>query len=137
MIQERRRLFLLSTILLAAAFPAAAQNRYDVQGPIELHGHITVKPGMGPNLEKVFASEYYPAISKQRGFRHAGLLKVAGAEDQYLLKLAFDSEELRLRWAQSEIHQSVWPNMLANYADNKVTAFSIVGPRHGAVNRSR
>ena len=89
------------------------------------------------DLEKVFATEYYPAISKQRGFRHAGLLKVTGAEDQYLLKLAFDSEELRLRWAQSEIHQKVWPNMLANYADNKVTAFSIVGPRHGAANRSR
>lgn len=115
--------------LVITCFPLVGQNRYDVQGPIEMHGRVTVKPGMGPSLEKVFLNDYYPAISSQPGFRQSSLLKVPGSQDQYVLTLAFDSEDLRLQWAKSEIHGKVWPKMLANYADNKVSAYSIVGPK--------
>ncbi len=119
------------TLALACSSGPGGGRRYDGPGPVELHGHITTKSGAGPELEKIFHEVYYPAISSQAGFKYSNLLKVPKRDNKYLLTLAFESEDLRIRWAESDLHQEVWPQMLAQYSGEEldgVDAFGIIDP---------
>ena len=121
----------IATFALACSSGPGGGRRYDGPGPVELHGHITTKSGAGPELEKVFHDAYYPAISSQAGFKYSNLLKVPKRDNKYLLTLAFESEDLRIRWAESDLHQEVWPQMLAQYSGEEldgVDAFGIIDP---------
>ncbi len=116
---------------LACSSGPGSGRRFDGPGPVELHGHITTKSGAGPELEKVFHEVYYPAISSQAGFKFSNLLKVPDTDNKYVLTLAFESEDLRIRWAESDLHQEVWPQMLAQYSGEQldgVDAFGMVDP---------
>ena len=126
-----KHLSLACTLALAVACSSGpgGGRRYDGPGPVELHGHITAKSG--PELEKVFHETYYPAISSQAGFKYSNLLKLPNRENKYLLTLAFESEDLRIRWAESDLHQEVWPQMLAQCsaeALDGVDAYGIIDP---------
>ena len=124
-------LAILVAFTLACSSGPSGGRRYDGPGPVELHGHFTTKSGTPADVEKTFHEVYYPAISSQAGFKYSNLLTVPNSSGKYVLTLAFESEDLRIQWAQTDLHQEVWPQMTAlmrGDAPSSVDAFGIVDP---------
>jgi len=118
----------LTGLLLGSLVCFAEVRRFEGPGPVEIHVHANTKADMGANLEKVFKTQFYPAISAQTGFRHCDLLRSPEHKGAYVLTIAFDSEDLRVSWTNSDLHQQLWPKMQANFdAENmKIEAFGMV-----------
>lgn len=131
MLDSRFALRFVGFFLLLSLLSFAEVRRYDGPGPVEIHVHAKAKSGMGSNLEKLFREEFYPAISKQPGFRHCDLLRNPHIEGQYLLTIAFDSEDLRVKWANSPLHERIWPKMQANMEGDsiKIDALGMVATK--------
>ena len=96
-------------------------RRIDGPGPMELHVHLTAKAGHADQLESAFREAFYPAISKQAGFRHSDLLRMPDKDGEYVLTIAFESEDLRVRWANTPLHNEVWPKFSAHAIDSKMS----------------
>jgi len=79
--------------------------------PVQLHISIEVKPGKGPELEKIFQTAYIPAIKVQDGFLWTRLLRGYDSNSSYEIDISFKSEKQRAAWAQSKEHQSAWPRV--------------------------
>jgi heme-degrading monooxygenase HmoA len=78
---------------------------------IELHIYLEPFEGKEKALESLYLREYVPGIRIQKGFRRTTLLKKRDALREYQIDIAFDTEELRLRWVESKEHQAIWPKM--------------------------
>jgi heme-degrading monooxygenase HmoA len=77
-----------------------------------LHVELKVKPGLQQPLEKTYREIFLPAISSQKGFQSAHLLRpVEGGADDYRLTLAFDHQASQQQWVATDIHQQVWPQI--------------------------
>jgi len=74
---------------------------------VALHVDLQLKPGAGPELEKTFRDAFRPAISAQPGFSGVALLQATSEADGYRLVIEFQSEELRLNWVATNLHQQV------------------------------
>jgi heme-degrading monooxygenase HmoA len=97
--------------------------------PIELHCDLDVAPDKEPDLVTTFHSVFAPAMSKQPGFVAVTLLKLdsakagaAPANASHRLVISFDTEQQRLAWVATDIHQRVWPQMEKNLQGAKFTA---------------
>lgn len=100
---------------IAAAFagPGLKPSLY-AQNPgksVQLHIYIEVKPGKGPDLEKLYHSAYVPAIKVQDGFLSTRLLRQYDSTSKYEIDISFKTEKQRAAWAQSKEHQSAWPKV--------------------------
>ena len=93
---------------------------------VALHVDLQLKPGAGPELEKTFGDVFRPAISAQPGFSGVALLHSIPEADHYRLVIEFQSEELRLDWVATDLHQQVWPRMEAHCASYSVKNFTVV-----------
>lgn len=93
---------------------------------VALHVDLQLKPGAGPELEKTFRDVFRPAISTQPGFSGVALLHSTPEADLYRLVIEFQSEELRLDWVATDLHQQVWPRMDAHCASYSVKNFAVV-----------
>ena len=80
---------------------------------IELYIHLEPNAGMETQLESVFRDSFVPAISVQEGFRRVALIKSREALRKYQIVLAFDSEDLRMKWVDSKEHQEAFPKVAA------------------------
>jgi heme-degrading monooxygenase HmoA len=78
---------------------------------VQLHIYIEVKPGKGPDLEKLYHSSYVPAIKVQDGFLSTRLLRQYDSNSKYEIDISFKTEKQRAAWAQSKEHQSAWPKV--------------------------
>lgn len=78
---------------------------------IELHIYLEPFEGKETELESVYWSDFVPAITIQEGFQRVTLIKRRDALREYQINLAFDTEELRLKWVGSKEHQAVWPKI--------------------------
>ena len=121
--------FLLTAILLAASVaPLAAQKKeFDVPGPIELHIYLTAKPGQEKELERVYKEVFFPAVSRQEGFRSSQMMRKPNS-NEFTVRLSFNSEELRLKWVASAEHQKAWPALSGLSAKTSYTGFGVVHP---------
>ena len=84
------------------------------QGPgksVQLHIYIEVKPGKGPDLEKLYHSAYVPAIKVQDGFLSSRLLRHYESNSKYEIDISFKTEKQRAAWAKSKEHQDAWPKV--------------------------
>jgi len=84
------------------------------EGPsksVQLHIYIEVKPGKGPDLEKLYQSAYVPAIKVQDGFLSTRLLRHYDSNSKYEIDISFKTEKQRAAWAQSKEHQAAWPKV--------------------------
>jgi heme-degrading monooxygenase HmoA len=93
---------------------------------VALHLDLQVHPGAGPELENSFRDIFRPAISAQPGFSGVALLASTSEADRYRLVIEFQSEELRLNWVATELHQQVWPRMEAHCVSYAVKNFTVV-----------
>jgi heme-degrading monooxygenase HmoA len=93
---------------------------------ISLNVDLQLKPGAGPELEKTFREVFRPAISAQPGFSNVALLRSASEADSYRLVIEFQTEDLRLKWAATDLHQQVWPQMKAHCDAVSLKHFAVV-----------
>lgn len=64
-------------------------------------------------LAAFFRDEYRVAMSRQRGFRAARLLKVVGVEDELQVEIEFAGEEEAAAWRASPEHAQLSPRLKA------------------------
>ena len=57
----------LAVFLLGSVLCFAEVRRFEGPGPVEIHVHADTKANMSSNLDKVFKTQFYPAISSQDG----------------------------------------------------------------------
>ncbi len=114
--------YVLTLVFLVSSSVALGGEvrRIDGPGPMELHVHLTAKAGHADQLESAFRKAFYPAISKQAGFRHSDLLRMPDKDGEYVLTIAFESEDLRVRWANTPLHNEVWPKFSAHAVESKM-----------------
>lgn len=125
---------LLALVALGCSSGESGGRRFEGPGPMVLHVNITTQSGHGAELEKTFHETFYPAVSRQAGFKYSELLKHEGSDNSYVLTIGFESEDLRARWAASDLHQEVWPQMVAHMsgeAPGEIEALGIVDPPMG------
>ena len=111
-----RRRWLKSFVFGAAATLAGRGLKPDLfaEGAgksVQLHIYIEVKPGKGPDLEKLYHSAYVPAIKVQDGFLSTRLLRHYDSNSKYEIDISFKTEKQRKAWAQSKEHQAAWPKV--------------------------
>ncbi|MDZ4800841.1 MAG: hypothetical protein SGI92_22000 [Bryobacteraceae bacterium] len=110
----KRRTYLKAAI---AAIPAAATAAAAAGKPgIQLHLDLAVDLTREKEMLKTFEQTFKPAASKHQGYIDVQMLKFRTAvmgkppgDANYRFALTFQSEELRQKWAASDIHQQVWP----------------------------
>jgi hypothetical protein len=78
---------------------------------IELHIYLEPHEGKEKALESLYGEEYVPGIRIQKGFIRTTLLKRRDALREYQIDIAFESEELRMKWVGSKEHSTVWPKI--------------------------
>ncbi len=118
-------------VALGCSSGSGGGRRFDGPGPLVLHVKITTQSGQGVELEKTFHDTFYPAVSRQAGFKFSNLLKEQGGGNSYVLTIGFESEDLRLRWVATDLHQEVWPQMAAHMrgeGPDGIEALGIIDP---------
>ena len=122
------RIAIATLLTLSFAATLAAQKKeFDVPGPIELHIYLTAKPGGEAELERVYKEVFYPAASRQKGFRSSQLMRKPKTAE-YTVRLAFDTEEQRLQWVASAEHQKAWPALSGAAAKATYAGFGVIWP---------
>ena len=129
---ERRNLLkLLAVAGLGASGGAAGLTRASAQAqgagagagarkPIVLYCDLAIDPAREQEMLQAFHSRFRPAAEsfRGRGFIDLKMLKLRSVIQggpapapgiNYRFQLTYESEEQRLVWAQSELHQEVWP----------------------------
>ncbi len=103
---------------LAAALPAAHLAQGAAAKPIQLHCDLELDPAKEKVMLENYRKIFVPAISKQPGFVSVQLLKLrierqgkAPAGCPYRLIISFQTEEQRLKWVASDVHQKAWPTV--------------------------
>ncbi len=102
---------------MAAALPAAAVSAAAAP-PIQLHCDLEVNPAREKEMLAIYNKDFRPAIIKQPGFVAVRLLKLraekqgkAPANCPYRLVISFQTEEQRLTWVATPLHQKTWGAM--------------------------
>ena len=80
---------------------------------IELHIYMEPLAEKEEEFVTMYRAEYVPGIRIQEGFRRTTLLKKRDALREYQIDIAFDTEELRMKWVVSREHTDIWPRMAA------------------------
>jgi hypothetical protein len=85
---------------------------------VQLHCDLTVDPERAAEAEHYFETVYRPAAMKFDGYVALQLLKLqsvlagqAPAGLNYRFSITYESEELRMAWVRSDVHQVVWPTL--------------------------
>ena len=85
---------------------------------VQLHCDLTVDPRRAAEAERYFETVYRPAAMKFEGYVALHLLKLqsvplgeAPAGMNYRFSITYESEELRMKWVNSDAHQEVWPTL--------------------------
>ena len=83
---------------------------------VQLHCDLAVDPAKAADAEHYFETVYRPAAMMFEGYIDLRLLKLhavlagqAPAGANYRFSITFETEELRLKWVASDVHQVVWP----------------------------
>src|SRR5690349_10110522 len=105
----KRRTYLKTMLAGAGActgLPAATEH------PIVLHVDLSVDPAREQEMLKNFHTIFHPAAVKHPGYIDVKMLKlrkaVMGTAPEgvnYRFQLTYESEELRLKWVASAVHQ--------------------------------
>ena len=128
----QRRTYLKSMLAAGSGAPFAAgqgQDRF-----ILLHVDLAVDPAKEKEFVRRFHTTFKPTAIKHKGYRDVRILKLRDAlmgkapgDANYRFVLAYDSEELRQQWVNSDDHKRVWPELenLLKHKNYNVLLFDI------------
>jgi heme-degrading monooxygenase HmoA len=107
----------LKTVLSAGAAASFAAGQ-EKERFILLHVDLAVDPAQEKEFVRIFHTTFKPVAAKQKGYRDVRILKLrdtlaghAPGDANYRFVLAYDSEELRQKWVNSDDHKRVWPQL--------------------------
>lgn len=107
----------LKTLAAAAAAGSLAQAAKTAH-PICLHVDLQVDPAKEQEMLHNFQTVFLPAAVKHPGYIDVKMLKLrsalqgsAPAGMNYRFQLIYESEELRQKWINSDVHKKVWPTI--------------------------
>jgi hypothetical protein len=93
---------------------------------VQLHCDLTIDPKRAAEAEHYFETVYRPAGAKFEGYVDLQLLKLqsvlegqATAGMNYRFSITYESEELRMAWVRSDVHQDVWPTLQGYLTSDK------------------
>lgn len=85
---------------------------------VQLHCDLTVDPARAAEAEHYFETVYRPAAMAFGGYVDLQLLKLqsvlagqAPAGMNYRFSITYESEDLRMAWVRSDVHDAVWPRL--------------------------
>ena len=123
----------LTTMLAAVAAGKGVQAQTAAKNPIVLYCDLVIDPSKEQEVLKNFHTIFKPAGEKFPGYIDVKLLKLrtvysgaAPGNVNYRFQLTYESEELRQKWINSDIHKKVWPtieNLLANKTSYQTLLF--------------
>ena len=120
--------FLLAVLAATLGCTAVPEREFDIDGPVEQHVWISAKAGQEEAFERTFADVFYPALHSQEGFISASLLREPGTAD-YIIRLAFQTEEQRAAWVHSDAHETAWPQLAAYAGEPTWEGLSLIHPK--------
>jgi heme-degrading monooxygenase HmoA len=104
----------LKTMLAVALMPGVALAS-EAQ-PIQIHLDLAVDPAKEQEMVEFFQQKFRPAAAQQPGYIDLRLLKLKAAlrgvpppGTGYQFVMTFASEELRQKWAATDLHKHLWP----------------------------
>ena len=88
--------------------------------PIVLYCDLAIDPAREEEMLRAFRTRFKPAAEsfRGRGYIDVKMLKLRSViqggpapapEINYRFQLTYETEEQRIAWAQSDLHQEVWP----------------------------
>jgi hypothetical protein len=102
--------------MLAGGASVATVAAFAAEHPIVLEVDLSVDPAREKEMLDNFHNTFKPAAVKFPGYidvkmlkLHSALMGEAPAGLNYRFQLTYQSEELRQKWAASDVHQKVWP----------------------------
>ena len=118
----------LQAALAALAGIAGVSAQTAAKNPIVLHVDLVVDPAKEQELLRNFETVFKPAAVKYPGYIDVKLLKLrsalmgsAPAGLNYRFQLTYQSEELRQKWINSDVHNKVWPMLEASLKSKDYT----------------
>ena len=119
----------LKTMLAGAGLSAAGAveaQKNSKPNPIVLYVDMAVEPAKEKEMVNNYHTIFRPAAEKFPGYIDLKIVKLrsvvqgsAPAGMNYRFQLTFESEELRQKWIQSDVHQKVWPTIERTMTDRK------------------
>ncbi|MBY0496625.1 MAG: hypothetical protein K2Y23_20660 [Cyanobacteria bacterium] len=93
---------------------------------VQLHCDVAIDPERAAEAEQYFETIYRPEAAKFEGYVDLQLLKLRGAlEGQapagmtHRFSITYTSEDLRMAWVHSDVHQVVWPKFSTYLTSHK------------------
>ena len=85
---------------------------------VQLHCDISIDAKHAAEAEDYFETVYRPAAQKFEGYVDLQLLKLHSVLEgrapegmTHRFSITYETEELRMRWVHSDVHQVVWPKL--------------------------
>ena len=92
-----------------------------------LHIDIRMKVGQARAAERAFQDTFSVALSDQEGFQSVQLLRSEnGSEGEYVLSIGFANQALQQKWAATDLHQQVWPQMESYFERYAIKTYAAV-----------
>jgi hypothetical protein len=110
----------LAGLSMAAGTQALAAKKPAAKKPVVLYCDLAIDPAREAEMLGHFHKSFRPAAQsyRGRGFIDLKMLKIRNVIQgqpapangiNYRFQLTYESEEQRLVWAHSDLHQRVWP----------------------------
>ncbi|ODS59280.1 MAG: hypothetical protein ABS36_02185 [Acidobacteria bacterium SCN 69-37] len=87
---------------------------------VQLHCDLSIDPRRTAEAEQYFETVYRPAAMAFDGYVDLQLLKLQSVLEgqapegvNYRFSITYESEDLRMAWVRSDVHQEVWPALQA------------------------
>jgi heme-degrading monooxygenase HmoA len=90
---------------------------------IERHIKFAVRPEGATAFRQFFEDKYLPPMSETDGFVSARLLRPSDGEDEILMLLQFEDADASARWRESEIHQSLQPELQTLHSGMEIKGY--------------
>ena len=113
-----RRSYITALLATFAGSKVLFAQATGTPSPIVLFCDLSVAPAREQEMLNNFHNIFKPAATKFPGYIDVKLLKLrsaisgsAPAGVNYRFQLTYESEELRQKWIESDVHQKVWPTV--------------------------
>lgn len=90
---------------------------------IERHIKFAVEPEGVPGFQQFFEDKYLPPMAETDGFVSARLLRPSDGEGEVLMLLQFEDADASARWRESEIHQSLQPELQTLHSGMEIKGY--------------
>src|SRR5438270_1797491 len=114
----KRRSYLKSILAAGAGLTSLSAQTKTAKNPIVLYVDMSVDPAKEQEMIKNFHTIFKPAGVKFPGYIDVKILKLRSALQgsapaglNYRFQLTYESEELRQKWINSDVHKKVWPTI--------------------------